>query len=316
MSDDPIKDAAEAGSGVIQRRNNDWFDSVFWTRREPINSVVLVQTRWGKRDLAGYILSKEDDEPEWWHVVHFEAIKEDDTPDYPKTCIVEIDNREIGEALSPRYPLEKLQKICKRIGQFFWNAMYQQRPQLRAGRVYHAFDDKNIGPASYDLDLSKCEGFYHSHDFGAVNHVWGLWAKIGKQYYLVHEQQLPEGTTASRASIIKAKFGDKKVVSGYGGAAGENQYRLDFAKEGVIIRLPLTPKKTVSDQLVETQVRKANDMLAKETMMICSNMLMTIDQLENCIRDEKEGIMDKATWHYLDMCRYFAAGIGRGVFVG
>ena len=57
----------------------------------------------------------------------------------------------------------------------------------RAGRVYHAFDDKNIGPASYDLDLSKCEGFYHSHDFGAVNHVWGLWAKIGKQYYLVHE---------------------------------------------------------------------------------------------------------------------------------
>ena len=186
----------------------------------------------------------------------------------------------------------------------------------RAGRVYHAFDDKNIGPASYDLDLSKCEGFYHSHDFGAVNHVWGLWAKIGKQYYLVHEQQLPEGTTASRASIIKAKFGDKKVVSGYGGSASENQYRLDFAKEGVVIRLPLTPKKTISDQLVETQVRKANQMFENETMMICSDMLMTIDQLENCIRDEKEGIMDKATWHYLDMIRYFAAGTGRGVFVG
>jgi hypothetical protein len=65
----------------------------------------------------------------------------------------------------------------------------------RAGRVYHAFSDENVGPHSRlpvedgGLDYSQVSGYYHSHDFGAVNHVWGLWAKIGSQYYLIHEQK-------------------------------------------------------------------------------------------------------------------------------
>lgn len=187
----------------------------------------------------------------------------------------------------------------------------------RTGRVYHAFSDSNIGPDSRDLDLSQVAGYYHSHDFGAVNHVWGLWAKIGDKYYLVHEEQLPEGTTAARAARIKRKFGDKQIVTGWGGAAGESQYRLDFGKEGVIIRLPYNPKSVNQDQLVETQIRKANKMFADGTLIVCSDMVMTLDQLENCVRDEDEKIADKASWHYLDGCvRYFAAGIGRGVFVG
>jgi hypothetical protein len=186
--DDPIKDAVEASSGAIQNRNNDWFDSVFWTRREPHNAVVIVQTRWGKSDLSGYILGKEATEPEWWHIVHFEAIRED-KPKYPKTCIVEPDSRKPGDALATwRYPIDKLKKIRKRIGTFFWNCLYQQNPQLRTGRVYHQFDDKNIGPASYDLDLSKADGYYHAHDFGAVNRAWGLFVKIGKQY---QKERLP-----------------------------------------------------------------------------------------------------------------------------
>lgn len=181
----------------------------------------------------------------------------------------------------------------------------------RTGRVYHAFDDKNIGPHSRDIDYSQVDGYYHSHDFGAVNHVWGLWAKIGPRYYLVHEQQLPEGTTASRASKVKTILDDKKVIAGYGGAAGEKQYRLDFAKEGVAIRLPFVSKGTNEDQLVKTQIRKANGMFENGSLMICSDMLNTIDQLENCVFGDNEQIMDKQTWHYLDMIRYFATGISR-----
>jgi hypothetical protein len=186
----------------------------------------------------------------------------------------------------------------------------------REGRVYHSFTDASIGPDSRDLDVSKIAGYYHSHDFGAVNHIWGLWAKIGSQYYLVHEQQLPEGTTSSKATHIKRIFGDKKIVVGYGGSGSENQYRLDFGREGVIIRLPSVPKKTPQDQIVEYQVRKTNRFFEQKTLMICSDMVMTIDQLENCVRDEKEGIQDKAQWHYCDMVRYFSSGLGMGVFVG
>lgn len=172
----------------------------------------------------------------------------------------------------------------------------------RTGRVYHSFDDKNVGPASYELDLSKAEGYYHAHDFGAVNRIWGLWAKIGKSYYLIHEEQLPEGTTENRAKKIKSHFQGRKVVAGWGGAKSEKQQRIDYAKFGVAIRLP-------SVQDVESQIDEANKMFDNEEMIICSDMTMTIDHLENCVRDEKEGIQDKSQWHFADMIRYFAAGL-------
>lgn len=177
----------------------------------------------------------------------------------------------------------------------------------RTGRVYHGFNGP--GPDARDLDYSKAVGYWHAHDFGAVNAVWGLFAKIEDRYYLIHEQKLPEGTTSARAAIIRSHFADRNVVAGYGGAKGENQQRLDYGKEGVVIRLP-----HVTD--VEAQVDMTNRMFERGELIICSNCVHTIDQLENCVRDEKEGIADKSVWHYCDMLRYFGAGIGRGVFVG
>jgi hypothetical protein len=147
-------------------------------------------------------------------------------------------------------------------------------------------------------------GYWHAHDFGAVNNVWGLFVKIGGTYYLVYEQKLPEGTTASKAALIKARWGDRKIVGGYGGAKGEGQIRLDYGKEGVTIRQP-----TIAD--VEAQIDATNRMLENGELVICSNCVYTIDQLENCIRDEKEGIADKSVWHYCDMLRYFSAGISK-----
>lgn len=182
----------------------------------------------------------------------------------------------------------------------------------RTGRVYHAFSDENVGPDSRELDYSQVAGYYHSHDFGAVNHVWGLWARIGKQYFLIHEEKLPEGTTEARAVKIKAHFTDRPVVAGWGGAASEKQYRLDFQAHGVSIRNPPTMLKSSDDEIVESQIRQANKMFETKELMICSDMVFTLDQLENCVRDDKGGIADKSSWHYLDGCvRYFAAGISR-----
>lgn len=172
----------------------------------------------------------------------------------------------------------------------------------RTGRVYYAFSQP--GPASYDLPLDQVQGYYHSHDFGAVNHVFGLWVKIDDTYYLVHSEKLPEGTTPQRAERIKRQFGEKKIITGYGGAKSETQIRADYRAAGVNI---LTPP--ISD--VESQIRLANDMLAKGTMVICSDQLEVIDQLDNCVRDDNEGIQDKSIYHYNDMIRYFASGISR-----
>ncbi len=298
--DDPIKNAEEAGSLTIRNRNNEWLDSVFWTRQEPDNTIIIITTRWNKNDPAGYILSKEDEDPERWHIVNFQAIKSD-LPAYPKTCTIELDNRKQGKALSPnRYPLEKLKKLRQRLGVYFWNCLYQQNPTVKAGLVYHAFN--NDGPLSSELDYSQAEGFWHAHDFGAVNRAWLLFIRIKGVYYLIHEEILSQGTTAARAAKIKVHFANRKVIAGYGGTKSESQQIIDYYKEGVKIRVPIISS-------VEGQVDKANKLLENGTLKICSDMTLTIDQFENCIRDVKEQIQDKSTWHFLDCIRYFAAGV-------
>jgi hypothetical protein len=243
----------------------------------------------------------------------------------------------------PTWPGQSLDVCEAQMNEWGVNAFLEEAQHLitkKEGRVYHAFTDANIGPASYDLDYSKVEGYYHSHDFGAVNHVWGLWAKIGNQYFLIHEEKLPPGTTEARATRIKAvwrktvqylvadlmqqgieleqavKMALSKIIAGYGGAGSEEQYRRDFAHYGVTIRQPVT-KAAAGDAIVEAQIRQSNQMFEAKTAMICRDMVNTLDQLENCIRDAKEEIADKAIWHYLDGCvRYFCAGVKRGVFVG
>lgn len=135
--DDPIKNAEEASSETIRAKHRDWYDSTFYTREEPGAAIVIIQTRWHEGDLSGYLLDKESDEAEGWHIVHFEAIKEPEPPEYPPSCTLEPDGRKQGEALAPlRYTIEKLNKISRRIGSYFFGALYQQRPSPREGGMF------------------------------------------------------------------------------------------------------------------------------------------------------------------------------------
>lgn len=135
--DDPIKNAEEAASETIRAKHKDWYQSTFYTREEPEGAIVIIQTRWHQDDLSGWLLAREDEEPEGWHIVCFEAIKEPEPAVFPATCTVEPDFRAPGQALCPeRYPLERLQKIARRIGNYFWNALFQQGPRPKEGGFF------------------------------------------------------------------------------------------------------------------------------------------------------------------------------------
>ena len=135
--DDPLKNAEDAASEVIRAKQKDWYNSTFYTRQEPEAAIVVIQTRWHEDDLSGHILSKEAEEPEGWHIIHLEAIKEPEPPEYPETCTIAPDARQPDEALNPeRYPLAKLRKIAARIGSYFFGALYQQRPKPREGGMF------------------------------------------------------------------------------------------------------------------------------------------------------------------------------------
>jgi predicted phage terminase large subunit-like protein len=147
--DDPVKNVEEALSDTIQEKHRDWYQSTFLTREEPDpdteeldGAIIIVAQRWADTDLPGWLLSQEtaeDDEEdaEHWHVVSLEAIKEDTPPELPATCTVEPDWREPGKALCPeRRPLEKLHRILKRIGDYFFSAVFQQRPAPKRGTMF------------------------------------------------------------------------------------------------------------------------------------------------------------------------------------
>lgn len=136
--DDPVKNAEEASSPTIQERHRDWYSSTFYTRGEPGNAIIVIQTRWNEADLSGWLLSQEnDDEPERWHIVNLPAIAEDDPQTFPPTCTVERDFRQAGAALCPeRYDIGKLAKLQRRVGDYFWSALYQQRPTPLEGGLF------------------------------------------------------------------------------------------------------------------------------------------------------------------------------------
>ena len=134
--DDPVKNAEDAASETIRARQWDWYRSTFYTRQEPAAAIVVIQTRWHADDLSGRLLAHETVEPEYWHVVHLPALKEE-PPAYPPTVTLEPDARRDGEALAPaRYPADKLAGIMRANGDYYWGALYQQRPRGRDGNMF------------------------------------------------------------------------------------------------------------------------------------------------------------------------------------
>lgn len=173
--DDPVKNSQEASSVTIRERNKEWFNSVFYTREEPWSAtdangaLIVIQTRWHEDDLAGWLLAEEEataaelakeradgvpedeieDNAERWHIVCLPAIAEK-LPKFPDTCTVEPDWRKEGEALCPeRRPLRKLQRILHKIKEYFFGALFQQRPRPKDGDAFRAaWFDENLVDAS------------------------------------------------------------------------------------------------------------------------------------------------------------------------
>lgn len=131
--DDPVKDAADAESLLMQERTWDWWTAVAQTRLEPAGKVCLIQTRWSPGDLGGRILTGEQ---QGWRVIDLPALAM--TPDEYRA--LELDpvpdplGRAPGEALWPeRYPADALAVKRRSMGERVFWALYQQQPRPPEG---------------------------------------------------------------------------------------------------------------------------------------------------------------------------------------
>lgn len=143
--DDPTKNAEEARSKLIRQGQIDWFDSTFWSRREPDAVTLIVSTRWHEEDLTGQVTSDGT-----WFVVNMPALAYPDMDEEGISIDIENGglrdpiNRRPGEPLCPeRYnvpSLTELRDSPRSGGQVWFQALYQGRPSLDDGGRFSRSD--------------------------------------------------------------------------------------------------------------------------------------------------------------------------------
>ena len=141
----------------------EWYTSGPRQRLQPGGSIVIVMTRWSKKDLTGRILqSALERDGEKWELIEFPAILPSENPLWP-----EFWSYEELSALRDELPPAK------------WNAQYQQSPTSEEGalikRDWWKIWDKEDPPRcdyllqSWDTAFSKSE----RADYSAVT-TWGV----------------------------------------------------------------------------------------------------------------------------------------------
>ena len=97
----------------------EWYGSGPRQRLQPGGSIIVVMTRWSKRDLTGKILkSSIERDGDTWEIIDFPAI-------LPS-----------GKALWPQFwKLEELQALKEELPVSKWNAQYQQQPTSEEGAL-------------------------------------------------------------------------------------------------------------------------------------------------------------------------------------
>jgi predicted phage terminase large subunit-like protein len=252
--DDPIKSAEEAASETIKAKQKDWYSSVFYTRAEPDAAIVLIQTRWAEDDLAGWLLKQEqDEEPENWHIVNFEAIKEILPPEFPPSCTVEPDWRSPGEALCPeRYDLRKLQKFRARISDYFFSALYQQRPRPMDGNMIKLswFGRYRVPPESPKMIVLSWDTASKAKELSAYS-VCTVWAVTDSGFYVLDMwRDRVEMPTLERMVISLGERWKPNAILIEDKASGTGVIQLVQAKAW----LPIVPIEPQSDKLTRLAV--------------------------------------------------------------
>ena len=167
-----IDDPHSEQEARLAATNPEVFDSVFeWytsgprQRLQPNGAIVIVMTRWSKKDLTGKILqSMIDRDGEKWEVIEFPAI-------LPS-----------GKALWPEFwSLTELQALKDELPTSKWNAQYQQNPTSEEGAIirrewWRAWERSTPPPCEYIImTLDAAAEAKNKSDFTALL-TWGVFS--------------------------------------------------------------------------------------------------------------------------------------------
>lgn len=178
------------------------------------NGLVSHNTRWHEDDLTGWLLSEESgEEPEKWHIVCLPAVYEKPQV-FPDCCTVAPDFRTAdGEALCPeRYPEPKLKKLAARIGDYHFDALFQQRPTSKKGLFFDVA--KLIIVEAAPVEAKRARGWDKAATAGDGDFTEGLrMAKAADGIHYIEDNVGGQWNTADRDKTIRqtAELDGQKV---------------------------------------------------------------------------------------------------------
>lgn len=156
LVDDPIKNRKEADSDAYIRTLHNFFKSDLYTRLEPGGSLVIVHTRFSKRDLIGYCRQNYD-----FEYLRLPALADNFDPDNGVE-LPDLLGRANNEPLFPeKYDYQSLIAIREAVGESEWNSLYQQNPISGSGSCWNPgyvrtadFSDKAWGARILSIDTA------------------------------------------------------------------------------------------------------------------------------------------------------------------
>ena len=142
----------------------EWYTSGPRQRLQPGGAIIIVMTRWGKKDLTGRLIAAQGSDvmADQWEVVEFPAIMPSDDPLWP-----EFWDKDALLGIKASLPVGK------------WNAQWQQTPTTSESAIvkrewWQPWEKEEIPPVkyilqSYDTAFSKKE----TADYSAIT-TWGV----------------------------------------------------------------------------------------------------------------------------------------------
>jgi predicted phage terminase large subunit-like protein len=142
LADDLLKDAEDAKSETVRDSTWRWWQTVFLSRRQDVSSVVLVNTRWDTRDVAGLVeeqyrsdllSGKPSHEYDHWKQFTFPAFALED--EYLDGVLF----RKAGAVLCPeRFSFETMVRKRNSMDVYLWSALFMQQPILKENASFRA----------------------------------------------------------------------------------------------------------------------------------------------------------------------------------
>jgi predicted phage terminase large subunit-like protein len=148
----------------------EWFTSGPRQRLQPGGAIIIVMTRWSKRDLTGQILKNSaKDGVDQWEVIDFPAIMPNGNPLWPGFW-----SKQALEALRSELPVSK------------WEAQYQQNPTSEEGAIikrenWQIWEDDS--PPSCEYIIQSWDTAFEKNnraDYSACT-TWGVFKHPNKQ---------------------------------------------------------------------------------------------------------------------------------------